>query len=74
MGEKIISQQASEPFTTTPVPTVRLVLGNTRMRWRQHRKAPMIRRIAKNYVMTDTPSTIRDRCHGSGGNDGKRSN
>jgi hypothetical protein len=74
MGERIISQQASEPFTTAPVPTERPVLENTWMRWSRHRKAPMIRRTAKNCATTDTPSAIRDRCNGSGGNDGKRSN
>ena len=32
------------------------------------------RLAAKNYAMTDTPSAMRDRCHRSGGNDGKCSN
>jgi hypothetical protein len=30
--------------------------------------------IPKNYAMTDTPSAMGDRCHRSGGNDGKCSN
>src|SRR5262249_39736911 len=60
--------------TSAPVPTGRPVLGNTRMRWRRHRKAPMIRRIAKNYAMTDTAFSNTRSCHGSGGNDDKCSN
>jgi hypothetical protein len=45
------SQQASEPYQRA-VPTERPALRITWMSWRQHRKAPMIRRIAKNFATT----------------------
>jgi hypothetical protein len=49
-----IWQPASRPSTAGPVSTGRRVSGNTRMRWRRHRQALMIRRIAATGATTDT--------------------
>ncbi len=44
---------AGGPFSIGPAATARQLLGSIQMRWRRHRKALIIRRIAEIGAMTD---------------------
>ena len=64
MGGMRIWRPASRPSIAGPDPTERPASGSTRMRWRWHRQARMIRRIAGTGATTDRHdnSAVSARC------------
>src|SRR5262249_43085593 len=58
MGGTRTSRPASKPFITAPGSTARRVSGSMRTRWRRHRQAQMIPRIAATGATTDRHDNV----------------